>query len=74
MPLKKSVNEQYRLAATNPAQGKRPSPFKIDAMVILPEHLHCIWTLPPGDADYKTRWALIKAGFSLHRTQNPGNI
>ncbi len=33
-------------------------------MVVLPEHLHCIWTLPPGDADYKARWALIKAGFS----------
>ncbi len=26
--------------------------------------MHTIWTLPPGDADYKTRWALIKAGFS----------
>jgi len=39
-------------------------PFEIDAMVVLPEHLHCIWTLPPDDADYKTRWALIKAGFS----------
>ncbi len=39
-------------------------PFAIDAMVVLPEHLHCIWTLPPDDADYKTRWALIKAGFS----------
>ncbi|NJN48008.1 MAG: transposase [Candidatus Competibacteraceae bacterium] len=39
-------------------------PFEIDAMVVLPEHLHCIWSLPPGDADYKTRWALIKAGFS----------
>jgi len=39
-------------------------PFHIDAIVVLPEHLHCIWTLPPGDADYKTRWALIKAGFS----------
>jgi putative transposase len=33
-------------------------------MVVLPEHLHGIWTLPPGDADYKTRWALIQAGFS----------
>ncbi len=33
-------------------------------MVILPDHLHCIWSLPPGDADYKTRWSLIKAGFS----------
>ncbi len=43
---------------------KRDHPFHVDAIVILPEHLHCIWTLPPGDADYKTRWALIKAGFS----------
>ena len=38
--------------------------FKIDAMVILSEHMHRIWTLPPGEADYKTRWALIKAEFS----------
>lgn len=43
---------------------KNEHPFTIDAMVILPEHLHCVWTLPAGDADYKTRWALIKAGFS----------
>ena len=43
---------------------KRDHPFRIDAMVVLPEHLHAIWTLPPGDADFKTRWALIKAGFS----------
>ncbi len=39
-------------------------PFEIDAVVVLPDHLHCIWTLPDGDSDYKTRWALIKAGFS----------
>ncbi len=39
-------------------------PFDIDAMVVLPEHLHAVWTLPPGDTDYPTRWALIKAGFS----------
>ena len=39
-------------------------PFDIDAIVILPDHIHCIWTLPEGDADYSTRWALIKAGFS----------
>jgi putative transposase len=30
-------------------------PFEIDAVVILPEHLHCIWTLPEGDADYSMR-------------------
>jgi putative transposase len=39
-------------------------PFAIEAMVVLPEHLHCIWALPAGDSDYKTRWALIKVGFS----------
>jgi len=43
---------------------KNSHPFNIDAMVVLPDHLHCIWTLPPNDADFKTRWALIKAGFS----------
>ncbi len=43
---------------------KHDHPFDIDAIVILPEHLHCIWTLPDGDADYKTRLSLIKAGFS----------
>ena len=43
---------------------KQDHPFEIDAFVLLPEHLHCIWTLPDGDSDYKTRWALIKAGFS----------
>ncbi|UBF30059.1 transposase (plasmid) [Kovacikia minuta CCNUW1] len=36
-------------------------PFVIEAMVLLPNHLHCIWTLPTGDSDYATRWRLIKA-------------
>jgi putative transposase len=35
-------------------------PFEIDAMVVLPDHLHCIWTLPPEDHDYARRWSLIK--------------
>lgn len=43
---------------------KQRHPFRIDAMVVLPDHLHAIWTLPAGDADFSTRWALIKAGFS----------
>lgn len=43
---------------------KRRHPFHIDAMVILPDHLHAIWTLPPGDSDFPTRWMLIKAGFT----------
>ena len=39
---------------------KSVRPFTIDVFVLLPEHLHCIWTLPPGDYDYPMRWNLIK--------------
>ena len=39
-------------------------PFDIDGMVVLPDHLHCIWRLPPGDADYAARWREIKKRFS----------
>jgi putative transposase len=35
-------------------------PFTIDAFVLLPDHLHCIWTLPEGDCNYAKRWRLIK--------------
>ena len=43
---------------------RKNHPFKIDAMVVLPEHLHCIWTLPKGDADFSTRWRLVKGFFT----------
>src|SRR5262245_40144675 len=39
-------------------------PFAIDAIVVLPDHLHVIWTLPHGDKDFPLRWRLIKASFS----------
>jgi len=39
-------------------------PFTIDAIVILPDHLHAIWTLPAGDADYSGRWRAIKSRFT----------
>ena len=39
-------------------------PFETVAWVVLPEHLHAIWTLPEEDRDFATRWMLIKAGFS----------
>ena len=49
-------------AAMRHVQSRHP--FDIPAMVIMPDHLHALWTLPPGDAGFATRWALIKAGFS----------
>jgi putative transposase len=39
-------------------------PFTVDAIVLLPDHLHCIWTLPKSDADFSTRWMLIKSAFT----------
>ena len=39
-------------------------PFTLDAIVLLPDHLHAIWTLPRGDVDYSTRWRLIKKSFT----------
>ncbi|MGH8500536.1 MAG: REP-associated tyrosine transposase [Methylococcales bacterium] len=42
----------------------RARPFEIIAIVILPDHLHCVWRLPEGDADNSIRWSHIKAGFT----------
>lgn len=41
-------------------RAHRTRPFRIDAWVLLPDHLHCIWTLPPEDGDFSSRWGFIK--------------
>jgi len=46
--------------------ARQERPFTIEAIVILPEHLHAIWTLPSGDSDFSGRWRRIKAHFT-HR-------
>ena len=43
---------------------QRRQPFTIDAIVVLPDHLHCIWRLPDADQDYSGRWREIKKAFS----------
>ncbi|WP_417851952.1 REP-associated tyrosine transposase [Tabrizicola soli] len=43
-------------------RAKRP--FAIDAWVVLPDHMHCVWTLPEGDSDYSGRMSEIKARFT----------
>lgn len=52
-------------AAVRDALHKRPL-HAIDAWVVLPEHMHALWTLPPGDHDYSARWQDLKGQFS-HR-------
>jgi putative transposase len=45
-------------------QVRARTPFHIDAWVVLPDHMHCLWTLPEGDADFPGRWRAIKTAFS----------
>ena len=44
--------------------ARHQHPFTIDAIVVLPDHLHTIWTMPEGDSDFAVRWSLIKGSFS----------
>jgi putative transposase len=50
---------------------KQDRPFHIDAWVVLPDHMHTIWTLPEGDEDFSNKWKSIKTRFSqtLPRTE-----
>jgi len=54
---RRSLREAFR-------QVLAERPVETVAFVLLPEHLHCIWTLPEGDAGYSIRWKLIKERFS----------
>ena len=40
-------------------------PFHTEAIVVLPDHLHCVWRLPDGDDRYAMRWRLIKTAFTM---------
>jgi putative transposase len=63
-------------------EARQRFPFTINAWVLLPDHLHCIWTLPQDDADFSGRWAFIKrtttkqckAYFQKHNWLNASHI
>src|SRR4051812_26496002 len=54
-------------------QARIRKPFHVDAWVVLPNHAHSIWTLPPGDHDCSSRWRAVKITFSkaLHKAAVP---
>jgi putative transposase len=63
------VNRRRRLFSDGRAVGllgnvmrecREMWPFTVNAIVLLPDHLHTIWTLPPGEAEYPKRWGWIK--------------
>jgi putative transposase len=59
-----TVPENVALFRESLRYVKNRHPFSIEAIVLLPDHLHCIWTLPEGDSDFSTKWRLIKGHFS----------
>jgi putative transposase len=52
-PVRRALREAIELV-------RAARPFKIDGWVLMPDHMHCIWTLPDGDVNYPLRWAEIK--------------
>lgn len=52
------LRDAFRLA-------RHRRPFRIIAIAIMPDHLHCIWQLPEGDSNNARRWAIIKTAFSI---------
>jgi putative transposase len=46
------------------AKVRRSRPFVVEAEVVLPDHLHLLWTLPDGDGDYAARIRLVKTAFT----------
>ncbi|HKS88493.1 MAG TPA: transposase [Stellaceae bacterium] len=49
----------------------RELPFNIEAWVVLPDHIHCLWKLPQGDSDFPARWQAIKMEFTKALSERP---
>ncbi len=52
----------------------RRRPIRLEAIVVLPDHLHCLWQLPEGDSDYSNRWKMLKGYVSRHLGCNNGPV
>jgi putative transposase len=72
-PLFRSLSAVRALEEAVAAVQARHS-FEIEAQVMLPDHLHVMWTLPDGDADFSTRWRLIKSGFTRSYVRTTGVV
>jgi len=59
-----SSAEAVALFESSVSRIKSTHPFDVDAFVILPDHIHTVWTLPDGDANFPMRWRLIKEAFT----------
>lgn len=53
------------------AKVQERHPFRVEAAVVLPDHIHAIWSLPEGDSDYPKQWRLIKEAFTRAWHRHP---
>src|SRR5450755_75636 len=60
----KTLIEHIDLLRASMKQVQKENFYEIKAIVVLPEHLHCIWQLPENDSDYPQRWRKIKSYFT----------
>ncbi len=67
------TNKNVHLLGEIIRETKRKWPFEIDAIVLLPDHLHTLWTLPRADADYSKRWAWLKREFTMRYLASGGH-
>ncbi len=70
-PFFKSPTER-RLLGEVMREVRAEAPFQTVAIALLRDHLHAIWTLPPGDSDYSTRWKHIKTEFTKRWLEQGG--
>jgi putative transposase len=63
-----ATSRRFLREAMRATQTERP--FDILGIVLLPEHLHCLWQMPADDSDFSTRWRLIKSRFSRSMLAN----
>jgi putative transposase len=48
-------------------ETRKTHPFKVDAWVLMPDHLHCIWTLPENDINFSTRYSAAEQVPDIYR-------
>ncbi|MEY1554281.1 transposase [Yoonia sp. R2331] len=65
-PTSKLLISQVDLLRQAVRACRQQMPFHIGSSVVLPNRMHTIWTLPPGDDDYGKRWKMIKTTFARH--------
>ena len=60
------LTDQISLLRKSVKEARQDRPFRIDAWVVMPDHMHCVWTLPEGDRAYGQRWGVIKSKFTRY--------